>query len=215
MTFPIKMSPEIGALAAALAKAQGELRAATKDRENPYFKSSYATLASVFEAIREPFSKNGLSYTQPTRIDEHGNVVVVTMLMHASGQWLAGEVSAKPAKNDPQGVGSLISYLKRYEIQAMAGIASADDDDDGNAATLSDRVQHRATQPPAPPTGQAESPVGYDPKIQDHKLKLKGALEHRKIPQDLWPAVSQAMVGKYPDELDDVISQVYEAEGAG
>lgn len=220
MTFPIQMSAEIGALAGALAKAQGELTAATKDRENPFFKSSYATLASVFEAIREPFAKNGLAYTQPTRIDDHGNVVVVTILMHSSGQWIAGEVSAKPAKNDPQGVGSLISYLKRYEIQAMAGVASADDDDDGNAATrelvrqreAAPRQQHQAKLP-EPQPDEAE-PVGYDPKVLDHKQKLKAAMEQRKVPPDLWPAVSQAMVGKFPDELDEVIEQVYAAEGA-
>lgn len=211
---PISMSPEIGALAQALAKAQGELTAATKDRENPFFKSSYATLASVFEAIREPFSKNGLAYSQPTRIDEHGNVVVVTILMHSSGQWIAGEVSAKPAKNDPQGVGSLISYLKRYEIQAMAGIASADDDDDGNAATLPDKLQQQR-QPQIPQrTHQAEDLSGYDPKILRHKQTLKEALEQKNVPQDLWPAISQGMIGKFPDELDDVIEKVYEAEGA-
>lgn len=131
----MKMSPTIGALAEALAKAQGMMKAAEKDGDNPFFKSSYSTLATVIEAIRVPFSANKLSFSQPTSIGPDGSLIVETMIMHASGEWLCGEITGRPVKNDPQGIGSLQSYLKRYGLQAMAGVASRDDDDDGNAAS--------------------------------------------------------------------------------
>lgn len=124
----MQMSPTIDQLATALAKAQAAMGHASKDGANPHFRSAYATLASVMEAIREPFAKNGLSFSQ--LVDSEGEAIfVTTILLHASGQYLAsGRATARPVKNDPQGVGSVISYLKRYSLQAAVGIASADDD---------------------------------------------------------------------------------------
>lgn len=130
----MRMSEQIGELVAALSKAQGAMKAAHKDKKNPFFNSTYSTLAAVIEALREPFAANGLAFTQPTYMDgEH--VMVETYILHSSGQWIAGVITAKPTKPDPQGVGSLVSYLKRYELQSMAGMSSADEDDDGNAAS--------------------------------------------------------------------------------
>jgi hypothetical protein len=124
-------SDTINELAAALAQAQGEIRNATKDASNPFFKSNYADLASVREAIQPVFTKHGLSYAQTFSRDDHG-VIVETILMHKSGQWLCGGLSIKPVKDDPQGIGSAITYARRYSLQAVAGIAA--DDDDGEAA---------------------------------------------------------------------------------
>jgi hypothetical protein len=124
----MKMSEDIKEFAVAFSKAQGMMRAASKDAENPFYKASYATLASVMEAIREPFLQNGLSFLQPCKIIEENRVVVETIILHSSGQYIIGEVTATPVKNDPQATGSLISYLKRYLLQAMVGIATADDD---------------------------------------------------------------------------------------
>lgn len=148
----MNMSPTIGALSAALSKAQGMMHAAPKDRENPFFKSQYATLASVIEAIRAPFTANGLAFSQPTRVDESGRVYVTTVLLHSSGEWISGEASAQAVKPDPQGVGSLISYMKRYGLQALVGIASADDD--GHAAS----GLHLSEPKPAPPKERKATP---------------------------------------------------------
>ncbi len=127
------MSPQIDKLAAALAKAQGEMRPAKKNRENPYFKSSYADLEATIEATREPFSNNGLSFVHVPIIGPDGRVVLRGMLLHSSGQYLTGQYPITPVKNDPQGLGSAISYARRYSLQAMAGIAT--EDDDGNEAS--------------------------------------------------------------------------------
>lgn len=125
-------SENISELMAALAKAQGKIQAASKDKVNPYFKSKYADLASIREACREPLSENGLAYVQPIQNTPEGPVLV-TILGHSSGQWIRGEMPIIVAKNDPQSLGSAITYYRRYSLAAMIGIAP-DDDDDGEKA---------------------------------------------------------------------------------
>ena len=125
-------SPEIGTLALALAKAQGQIRGAIKDSENPFFKSNYADLEAVWAACREPLSKNELAVVQTTSGDE-GKVVVHTTLIHSSGQWIRGTLSVTPDKPTSQAVGSCLSYLRRYALAAMVGVYQVDDD--GNAAS--------------------------------------------------------------------------------
>ena len=125
----MKKSEEIDKLSAALCKAQTEMGGAVKDAKNPFFKSSYADLTSVIKAIKEPFANNGLSYSQlPVTSEGGGGVGVSTILMHSSGQWLESEFYLPLAKKDPQGGGSAITYARRYALQAMAGIPTADDD---------------------------------------------------------------------------------------
>jgi hypothetical protein len=100
---------------------------AVKDSSNPFFKSSYADLTSVIKAIKVPFSDNGLTYTQFPISNEQG-VGVVTRLMHISGQWLEEECVLPIVKRDPQAAGSAITYARRYALQSIAGIPTADDD---------------------------------------------------------------------------------------
>lgn len=125
-------SETIGQLALALSKAQGQMKFAAKDANNPFFKSKYADLASVIEAIKVPLSANGIAFVQATDFEDQA-VIVETVLMHESGEWISGKLRMQPTKNDPQGVGSAVTYAKRYGLQALAGVPS--DDDDGNAAT--------------------------------------------------------------------------------
>jgi hypothetical protein len=123
----MKQSESINELATALSAAQAEMGGAVKDSANPFFKSKYADLTSVVKAIKEPFANHGLSYTQfPCAAD--GCVGVTTRLMHSSGQWLESEYMLPMVKNDPQAAGSAITYARRYALQAMAGIPTADDD---------------------------------------------------------------------------------------
>jgi hypothetical protein len=123
---------EIGEIAAALAKAQAEITGAMRDSTNPHFKSKYADLESTWDAIRGPLSKNGLAVVQFPRKDT-GGVLLVTMLAHSSGQWFRSFLYMPVSKNDAQGVGSAITYARRYALQAICGVAPTDDD--GNEAT--------------------------------------------------------------------------------
>lgn len=118
-------------LAAALSKAQSVMSGAKKDKKNPFFKSAYADLASVFDAIREPFAENGLSVSQTMDVLECGRQVLVTLLLHESGQCIEGRMLL-PDDPNPQKMGSAITYFRRYSLMAIAGIPA--EDDDGNAA---------------------------------------------------------------------------------
>ena len=153
-------SESIGALVQALAKAQGQMRPADKDAINPHFRNSYATLAALWEAAKGPLSANGLAFTQLVQGE-----TLVSILAHSSGEYLASQYPIQPVRavkqpdpadprrtvlvevtsNDPQSIGSAISYARRYSMQAMLGL-SADEstEDDGNAA--SGRQTH--TNPP-------------------------------------------------------------------
>lgn len=118
-------------LGAALSKAQGELSNASKSSANPFFKSKYADLAECINVVRPVFAVHGLSITQMPSY-ESGIVSVESMLIHSSGEWISSTISAPVGKQDAQGVGSAITYCRRYSLAAIAGIAQ--EDDDGNGA---------------------------------------------------------------------------------
>ena len=127
-------SDQINEIAAAIAKAQGQIKGASKDANNPFFKSKYADLASVWDACRGALSANGLAVIQsPSAIGT--SVSVDTLLTHSSGQWIGGTVSVTAREDTPQAIGSAITYLRRYALQSFAGVAPEAEDDDGNAAS--------------------------------------------------------------------------------
>lgn len=132
----MEKSDQINEIAGALAKAQGVVKGASKDATNPHFRSKYADLASVWDACRAALSENGIAVVQGPSSNDDGSVSVVTMLCHSSGQWMSETLSVKPVKADAQGIGSAITYLRRYGLAAMVGVApdDDDDDDDGEAA---------------------------------------------------------------------------------
>jgi hypothetical protein len=126
-------SEQFNELVAALAKAQGEISGAAKGKENPFFKSKYADLACVMDACRVPLAKNGLAIIQSAQ-GSNGEKWVETVLAHASGQWVSSRYPIKLAKDDSQGMGSAVTYARRYSLMAMVGIVAEDEDDDGEAA---------------------------------------------------------------------------------
>jgi hypothetical protein len=130
----MKQSESIKSLAEAMAQAQGAMGAAIKGSSNVFFKSKYADLGSVIEAIKPHFAANGLSYVQ-FPVSGDNSVGVTTRLMHSSGEWLEQDYYIPLGKMDAQAAGSAITYARRYALQAIAGIPA--EDDDGNAATQS------------------------------------------------------------------------------
>lgn len=128
----MQRSEDITELAKALAKAQAKIKHASKDNVNPAFKSRYADLASVFDAIKEPFAENGLCLLQPLS-NEDDKVKCTTIVLHVSGQFISSNMTMKPTQATPQAMGSAATYLRRYMAMAIAGVAP--DDDDGNEAS--------------------------------------------------------------------------------
>lgn len=138
----MEKSASIVEIAKALHLAQGEMSGAKKGAANPFFKSKYADLNSVVDAVREPFCNHGLSYSQ-FPIYQDGFAGVTTILMHVSGEWLQDSLMLPVVKKDPQAVGSAITYARRYALQSVAGIPS--EDDDGNAATHAAKAGKQTT----------------------------------------------------------------------
>lgn len=124
-------SESITKLAPALVKANAEVATALKDSKNPHYGSTFASLNSVLDALKPVYAAHGLTVVQIPGMDG-GNATLDTMIVHESGEWLSGVSVAPLPKKDPQGVGSAVTYLRRYALAALAGIRQ--DDDDGNEA---------------------------------------------------------------------------------
>lgn len=119
----------INEIAAALAKAQGQIEGAKKSSSNPFFKSKYADLAECWNTCREALTANGISVIQmPEEINENGRLNITTMLAHSSGQYISSTLTMTVTKLDPQAIGSAITYGRRYALAAMVGLAQEDDD---------------------------------------------------------------------------------------
>ncbi len=146
-------SESITNLVGALVVFQGKMTAVKKDATNPFYKSRYATLDTIWETIRKPLSENGLSVAQTMDI-ENGKDVLNTTLYHTSGEWISGMQSVNPVKDDPQSLGSAISYARRYSLSALLGVV-ADEDDDANIAT---KLEAKSDKPKAEPKSM-EKPV--------------------------------------------------------
>ena len=114
----MEKSESIKELATALCKFQGAVEKVRKSETNPFFKSKYADLSSILDVIRIPLSENGLSFVQFPK-DKNG---LETMLMHTSGEWMSATYEMKPTKDDPQGLGSAITYQRRYALGAILGL---------------------------------------------------------------------------------------------
>ena len=121
-------------LAAALAKAQAECQNVSMNKTNPHFKSRYADLATVLKTVRPVLAKHGIALVQTTRVEDDGRLILVTRLLWGDEE-IVGYYPVQPTKADPQGYGSAMTYARRYALQAIVGVA-ADDDDDGNAASV-------------------------------------------------------------------------------
>lgn len=142
-------SESIVELAKALAKAQSEIKNASKDSTNPHFKSTYADIASVWNAIRGPLTSNGLSILQ-TVAKHETDWVVETTLLHGSGQFFTGQYPIQPNQPGPQGFKSAVTYAKRTSLEGIAGVAG--EDDDANTATA------KPLQAPRPVQAQVQRP---------------------------------------------------------
>ncbi len=125
-------SEQVDKIIPALLKAQAKLEHASKDSSNPHFKSKYADLATVLDTCKPVLEEFKLGFTHQRESTELGEYLITT-LWHETGQFLSSRSKLKPTKEDPQGYGSAMTYARRYDLSALIGLAS--EDDDGNAAS--------------------------------------------------------------------------------
>jgi hypothetical protein len=155
----VTSSETTATLCAALVAAQAGLKPIAKDGKNPAFRSRYATLDGIMETVRPALAAHGLAVVQGVVHPETGEggrlvgIMVETRLVHTSGEWLASVVPVPVAKGDAHGLGSALSYGRRYGLSALLAL-STDEDDDGNAA---------AKAPPAKPAPAKPAPAAPAP----------------------------------------------------
>lgn len=162
-------SETITELAKALVKFNSEVNKIAKDADNPFFKNNYATLDTIIDEIRPILSKHGLSIMQIPSGDGQ-NVTLKTLLLHESGEWLeSDELTMKPVKNDPQAVGSCITYARRYSLAAFLSLNTGEDDD-GNGATYGkDKPKPKSNSGQAPNKSQGSNGNG---KASEKQMKM-------------------------------------------
>ena len=170
----------------ALVKAQKEMGSVIKNASNPHLKSKYADLGSVLEACQTALHSNGFAIVQPCGKDDHG-AYVETVLAHESGENFASRVYLVVGKQDMQGVGSAITYARRYGLLGMAGLAPEDDDGE-------------ATKAP-----KREAPPPFDPVAAHDRIARK--LEAAKTLADL----ADAWEGATVKDIEDVRSDLAKA----
>lgn len=168
MTATLAASPMKSELAFALAKVQGAIVPPKKDTANPFFKSKYADLAGVWESVRGLLSSNGLAFLQLPTADGQ-RVSVTGKLMHVSGESIESTITGTAADAKPQSIGSCITYLRRYQMSAMLGIAA--EDDDGNAASGNEAAPKAKTAKQERPTFANGVPFEQHQAEQEAKAK--------------------------------------------
>lgn len=205
----MKFSESIGNISEALAKAQGEMKPAVFDATNPHYRSKYATLASIMESCREALSKNNLAVVQGTSVIED-RVVVTTMLVHSSGEFISDELSMNITKDSPHAVGSAITYARRYSLSSMVGIVFDQDDQDDDAESAehgkreSGNIQLRKEPAEDKKEIKRKSPVASLPKpAAPPKTQINARIGKIRSIFNL-----SAKLGHTPDQMKKVIGEL-------
>lgn len=195
-------SETIGALAAALSKAQADITGALKDSQNPFFKSKYADLASCWDACRKQLAANGLSVIQTTRMTDQG-LMLVTTLAHSSGEWIAGEMPVLTKDASPQGQGSGITYARRYALAAIVGLAQIDDDAEAAQGRKPLTVDPRGDLGKSVDAGKRDEVIhsfrsAFDLDAEEKDIALAVLAVHERVSQDhdLYIAAADGMTAK-------------------
>lgn len=212
----MERSETIGKLSEALAKAQGEMKPAGFDATNPHFRSKYATLASIMESCRTALSQNQIAVVQGTSVVED-RVIVTTMLVHSSGEFISDQLSMNIIKDSPQAIGSAITYARRYSLASLAGVVSDEDDDAEAAMPKTDSAQktvkpaqvtnldeHKKTRsnnsPKSESAGKAEKTAQ---KPEDKNEQTQKRVQKIRLLFNL-----SAKLGQTPDEMKAVIGNI-------
>jgi hypothetical protein len=210
----MQMSESIASLAVALTAFEAEVQNPHNTASNPFHKNKYAPLQDILRDVRPLLAKHGLAVTQPVH-SECNAIGVTTMLVHTSGEYIADTVTMEPGsekgKSAAQLAGSVITYLRRYSLASVLGIAS-EDDDDGNAGLRNNgNAQHDTAKPDAAKlkaayetTEQAIKEIWSDSQRKMYIDELSKAFTDRDIDaiRGIYKRVKQAKDAARADDLD-------------
>ncbi|ADY20334.1 ERF family protein [Bacillus paranthracis] len=174
-------SETIAELSKSLVKFNTEVNRIAKDAKNPFHKNNYATLDTIIDEVRPILSQHGLSIIQIPSGDGQ-NVTLKTLLLHESGEWLESDaLTMKPVKNDPQAIGSCMTYARRYSLAAFLSLNTGEDDDGNNATRGQDKPKKQPNRnqnsntPPKEQQRQAE--VANNQRIQAIHAQIRELAE--------------------------------------
>lgn len=158
-------------LTMALNRVQSRIRSVGKDRdvevksEKGRYTFRYATLSAIWEVIREPCAENGLAIVQLPTVDSARRMAVVeTRILHTSGEWLSCSVELPLVRTDPQGIGAVISYARRYGLSSLLGVTQTDENDEEALEEMRHQPPPQSTQRPSPAGAKAPAPKASPPK---------------------------------------------------
>lgn len=207
----MRQSETLTELFAALSLAQGEIIGAPKDSTNPHFSRKYADLGSVVSVIREPFAKNGLGYIQLVTVKEK-TVSVETMITHKTGQFIAETLDLPLLQNNPQGIGSAITYGRRYSLMSMAGVAP--EEDDGAAASqgvAEDKPATREREPDrAKDDDHARARAEAEKSVRAYIAECVAAWAHIKSQEEMgkwWRETKEARPARFTGSDDPLYKE--------
>jgi len=145
----MKTSEKIDQICKALLDFHKEVNRIEKDGENPHFGNSYATIDQIIDEVRPLLAKHGLFIVQMATNDDPSEVKLITRIYHSSGQWMESPpLTLKPQRQDPQAIGSAVTYARRYSLTSFLALNTGEEDDDGNAASGLESKPKQAKQQP-------------------------------------------------------------------
>ena len=169
-------STDTAELAKALAAAQAKIKNASLNKTNPHFKSKYADLAAIRDAVMPALAEQSIAVTQTTEVHGDGaQFMLCTRLTHSSGQWIESQYPLPLATDRPQAMGSALTYARRYCLSAIVGIAS-EEDDDGNEGQKAGDEQRQAGVP---------QPRKVEPGLTSGLTKTALTTELRKVAAEI------------------------------
>jgi hypothetical protein len=197
-------SESIGALAAALSKAQADITGALKDSSNPFFKSKYADLASCWDACRKQLAANNLAVIQTVYVHwDSGQTMLATTLAHSSGEWIRSELPVLTKDMSPQAQGSSITYARRYALAAIVGLAQIDDDAEAAQGRKPLTVDPRGDLGKNVDAGKRDEVINnfrmaFDLDADEKDIALAVLAVHERVSQDhdLYIAAADSMTAK-------------------
>jgi len=172
----MKTSETITEVAKSLVKFNSEVSRIAKDADNHFFRNRYSTLDTIIDEVRPILQKHGLSLMQFPSGDGQ-NVTLKTLLLHESGEWIeSDEIMMKPVKNDPQAIGSAISYARRYSLTAFLSLNTGEDDDGDKASQPGNKQQNNRSNNQRQNNQRAEGPPPQQQQPQKINSQQVGAL---------------------------------------
>lgn len=199
----MERSETIASLATALAKAQGEIKNPPFDRVNPHYKSRYASISAVRDAITPALSKHGLAVIQIPLNLETGHMAAQTILLHSSGEFISTTFSVPVQKQDAHGYGSALKYCRRYSLESLLCV-SGDEDDDGNASLT--KPADTAKQE-IPQTVKDHDWVDDPAKLAEVKTVVNAHIKKHGLPVTL--EIVRKIAGNHVNKSPDIHPKLY------